>query len=415
MWNLFANLFTNRQTLRRTVPPIGAAAAYEGLSSLPEQMRHGQQYEGAPYVYIAINRIAEACALVPMTLYAHQGEARVAVPQHPFLRLLQSPNPTLSQFELFEQTIGWIELTGNAYWYVAGDAAGLPHELWVLRPDRITIVPDDTRAIRGFLYEVNGQQIPLETVEVIHFKRWHPNNDYYGLSALSAARVALQADRAMSQWNANTFGRDFGVPAGIVNIRENIPDRDFERLKQEWRSTYGSGQRRTAFLRGGQMEWVNIGLSHTDLDFLAGRRSNREEVLNIFGVPLGILSENATEANATVAERLFIERTLYPKLVRVAQRITQELLPFYGAGLVAEFADIRPTDASLRLSEIETARAVLSINEIRQRYYQLAPMPWGDLPAALTPAPSVEPAAPPSPVAAVPEAAVEETDVLPTL
>jgi len=131
-------------------------------------------------------------------------------------------------------------------------------------------------------------------------------------------------------------------------------------------------------LRGGAIEWQHIGLSHSDLDFLRGRQAQRDEILNIFGIPVGLVSENATEANAKVAERQFIERTLYPKLVRIAQKITQELLPFYGADLVAEYDDIRPTDAQARLDEIRTAYPLLSINELRAQYFQLPPVAWGE-------------------------------------
>ncbi len=272
---------------------------------------------------------------------------------------------------------------------LTGCLSGMPGEIWTLRPDRISIVPDAQQLIRGYVYELDGQRIPLLPQEVVHFKRWHPANDYYGLSALEAARLAVENDRAMARWNHNTFGQDNGVPAGIVNVREFVSDADFERLKREWRSSYGAGQRRTAFLRGGAVEWQHIGLSHTDLDFLQGRRANRDEILNIFGIPVGLLSENATEANAKVAERSFIERTLYPKLARIAQKITAELLPFYPGDYVAEFEDIRPTDVQARLDEIRTAGAVLSINEIRQRYYQMPPVAWGDLPpgmAAASPA-----------------------------
>ncbi|MBZ0295744.1 MAG: phage portal protein, partial [Anaerolineae bacterium] len=217
----------------------------------------------------------------------------------------------------------------------------------------------------------------------VHFRRWHPGNDYYGLSALEAARLAVHSDRAMAEWNHNTFGRDNGVPAGIVNVKEFVSDSDFERIKREWRQSYGGPQRRTAFLRGGGIEWHNIGLSHTDLDFLKGREAHRDEILNIFGIPVGLVSENATEANAKVAERLFIERTLWPKLVRMAQKITQELLPFWPGEHVALFEDIRPTDVQARLDEIRTAQTVLSINEIRQRYYSLPDVEWGVRPVGM--------------------------------
>src|SRR5690606_31009866 len=241
--------------------------------------------------------------------------------------------------------------------------------IWTLAPDRITIVPDDSRYVKGYIYEIDGKRIPLEPEEVIHFKRWHPANDYYGLSALEAARLAVASDRAMAMWNHNTFGKGSGIPAGIVRVKEFTTDADLERIQRDWKDSYGGPQRRTAFLRGDGIEWQNIGLSHHDLDFLEGRAANRDEILNIFGIPIGLLSENATEANATVAERQFIERTLYPKLVRIAQKITQELLPFWAGTCVAEFEDIRPTDTQMRLEEIRAAYPVLSINEIRARFY----------------------------------------------
>ena len=382
MFNWLTDFFrARRDKLRPRAPHIERVAAHNRHQlSPPLDIHSARVYEGSPWVYIAINRIAEAGALVPLNVYRLAGEKRVGIENHPLERLLSHPNPLTSRFELFEQTIGSLELHGNAYWFLAGDGRGMPREIWLLRPDRVTIVPHEQRIVAGYLYEINGERIPLDAIEVIHFRRWHPDNDFYGLSPIAAARGAVQSDRHMADWNRNTFGQDHGVPAGIVNIKDFISDSDFERLKREWRTNYGGASRRTAFLRGGAIEWQHIGLSHSDLDFLQGRQAQRDEILNIFGIPVGLVSENATEANATVAERQFIERTLWPKLARIAQKITQELLPFYGADLVAEYDDIRPTDAQARLDEIRTAYPLLSVNELRARYFQLPPVEWGDAP-----------------------------------
>ncbi|MCU0499001.1 MAG: phage portal protein [Anaerolineae bacterium] len=379
MFNWLSSLlsFPIVSRLRTTPPPLIPQTIQHSVRATP-QISHLNAYEASSWVYVAINRIAEASALVPLHVYRIEGDRRLEVVRHPLEVLLDAPNPFLSRFELFEQTLGFLELTGNAYWLLIGDESGRPREIWPLRPDRMTIVPDAYDHIKGYVYEVDGQRMPLSTLEVIHFKRWHPANDYYGLSALEAARVAILSDRAMAEWNKNTFGDDHGVPAGVVNIRERISDADFERIKREWRTAYGAGQRRTAFVRGGEIEWRSIGLSHTDLDFLQGRKAHRDEILNIFGIPVGLVSDNATEANAKVAERLFIERTLYPKLVRIAQKISQDLLPFWSEDGIAQFEDIRPTDQGLRLQEITAALPVLSINEIRERFYQLPPVSWGD-------------------------------------
>ena len=373
-----------RHDLRAGVPVVEAVAAHNAYSwpSLASLEAQAAAYEGSPWVYVAVNRIAEAAALVPLRVYRLDGERRIPQEAHPAERLLAAPNPFQSGFELLEQTLGALELTGNAYWFLAGDAAGRPAQIWPLRPDRVAVVPDERAHVRGYVYTLDGRDIPLEAVEVIHFRRWHPRSDYYGLSALHAARIAVQSDSAMARWNRDTFSADRAVPAGIVSLTEFVSDADFERIKREWREFYGGPERRTAFLRGGAVQWQSIGLSQQDVDFLAGRRFNREEVFQVFGLPLGLLSENATEANARIAERVFIERTLWPKLVRLAGKLTAELLPFWGPDLLAEFDDIRPQDVALRLSEIRTAYPVLSINELRARYYDLPPVAWGASPVS---------------------------------
>lgn len=384
MLNRFLTRFNRRL---RPAPHVESLARHNAYiwPNLAESAAQSRVYQSSPWVYLAVNRIAEAIALVPLRVLRLDGEQRREVVRHPLEVLLDAPNPFLSRFELFEQTAGFLELTGNAYWLLSGDSSGVPVEIWPLRPDRVSIVPDPARYIKGYVYEIDGVRIPLEPAEVVHFKRWHPANDYYGLSALEAARLTIASDRAMAEWNRNTFKEDNGVPAGIVTVKDNVSDGDFQRIKQEWRQSYGGPQRRTAFLRGGNIQWHNIGLSHNELDFLKGREAHRDEILNTFGLPVGLISENATEANAKVAERLFIERTLWPKLTRIAQKITAELLPFWPGNYIAEFEDIRPTDAAARMDEIRASYPVLSINEIRARYYQLSPVDWGTLPPSIPP------------------------------
>lgn len=384
MFNWVQRLFTGRTDLRHPAPHITHVANYNGyhFPNLAETTAQASTYTTSPWVYVAVSRIAEAASLVPLHVYRLDGEQRIAVEQHPLERLLNCPNPFTSRFDLMEQTVGMLELTGNAYWFLSGNA-GTPQEIWMLRPDRVSIVPDERSYVRGYIYEIDGVRVPLEAVEVVHFKRWHPLNDYYGLSALQAAANSVHTDKAMAQWNRNTFGQDNAVPSGIVTLPETTAEPDYERIKREWVSSYGATQRKTAFLRSGNVTWQSISRSHNDLDFLRGRQANRDEILNIFGVPVGLVSDNATEANAKVAERTFVERTLYPKLVRIASVITAQLLPFWKHHAVAEFADIRPTDKQARIDEIRAATQIMSVNEVRARYFDLPPVTWGEVPPEL--------------------------------
>ena len=106
----------------RPAPHIEAVARHNNFiwPNLAETAAQARVYQGSPWVYIAINRIAEAVALVPLRVLRLEGEQQVEVERHPLEVLLDAPNPYLSRFELFEQTCGMLELTGNAYWFLAG-------------------------------------------------------------------------------------------------------------------------------------------------------------------------------------------------------------------------------------------------------------------------------------------------------
>ena len=117
------------------------------------------------------------------------------------------------------------------------------------------------------------------------------------------------------------------------------------------------------------------------MQFIEGRRWNREELLMLFGIPLGKWSENATEANAVVADTTFLRDTLWPKLLRVTQELTRDImLPFYGDDLVVQPQDIRPQNRALELQEMAVALNVMTVNEVRNRYFHLDPLVVGDLP-----------------------------------
>lgn len=378
-WPRFTNPFARKSKVN-PIPPIARITAQDNSPFLETNTSdyHGQAdaYARSTWPYVAITRIAEACSLVPFEVYRLKGETRVQQIDHPLERLLRTPNAFTSGFELLESTFGFLELTGNAYWYLAGEPGGAPRELWPLRPDRVRIVPHSERYIGGYVYTTAGTEITLRPDEVIHFKRWSPQSDYYGLSAMEAAALPIQTDRAQQRWNYNFFSREKAVPAGIVTVKNMIDDASFERLAREFRETFTGTDRRTAFIRGADITWSDIGLSQRDSDFLASREFNKREIFQIFGLPAGLYDPNATQANATVARQTFLQDTIYPKLIRFGHKLTSALAPFFGPDLIVTPAPLR--DPAAELAELQAASAYLSINEVRARYFNREPVAWGD-------------------------------------
>ena len=89
-----------------------------------------------PVVYRCVRMIAEAAAAVPVDLF----EGDTEIESHPLIDLLKSPNPTQTRPDLLESWYGFLLVAGNAYIEAVGVGSDL-RELYVLRPDRMQIVP----------------------------------------------------------------------------------------------------------------------------------------------------------------------------------------------------------------------------------------------------------------------------------
>jgi HK97 family phage portal protein len=332
-------------------------------------------------VNAAVNAFANRIVTTPLHLYRETAGGELEeIKQHEALSLIENPNPFLTRSELFWLLVADYKLSGNAYWFLAGPKRGAPAELWRVNPRLTRLVRSKREYVAGYITEIEGELVPMDRGEVIHYKAPNPFDEFYGIGALAAAALAAQTSREMSLWNRGMFGRDFAVPAGIVNIKDRISESDYERVKAEWRASYGGRERKTAFLRGAQVEWQSIGLSQTDVDFLDGAKWEAEKIYRVFGTYHLLPAQFADDRK--VNERLFLEEAAWPLLVYIAEVLTDQLLTFWGpregtGRLVAQFEDIRPRERALDLEEQREADKGLTFNEWREAR-SLKPIDGGD-------------------------------------
>jgi len=107
----------------------------------------------------------------------------------PLQTLMQNPNPSDSWSDMLYKWAFHYDLTGNCFWYK--DGANLngdqPKALFPLNPKRIQIqVNRETGHLQGYLYRAGVTDIPFDVEEIIHWKRPHPDNDYWGLGEVEA-------------------------------------------------------------------------------------------------------------------------------------------------------------------------------------------------------------------------------------
>jgi HK97 family phage portal protein len=379
------NIGNGREATKRApsvIFPRGWGGQY-GEPAPPSAIVAPNLYVQSPAVYMAVTAKANRIASTALQLHKEQSEGdREEVTSHDLLTLLRNPNPFLSRYRLLWHTVSDRELTGNAYWFLAGPRHSTPTEIWRLNPRHTRVVRDAARYITGYITEVDGQMIPLEVEEVIHFPIANPfdEHDLYGLSRLSAARMAASTSYEMDKWNRNMFARDHAIPAGIVNYDDWVDDKKWMRIRQDWLNNHGAGARRTAFLRGGKMQWQQTGLSQTDVDFLAGSRWQAEQVYGVFGA--WHLMPAKTEDDRKVQERTYLEEHVWPDCIDIAETLTDNLATFWGpaqgnGALFVSFDDIRPRERAIDLQERNAKVQAMTVNEVREMD-GLKPLDGGD-------------------------------------
>ena len=284
----------------------------------------------------AVRLVAEAAASVPLTLI-EQGRLH---DEHGLLALLSRPNPREGGLKFLETLYGHLMVSGNAY-VEAVAVEGFPRELYVLRPDRMRVVPGHDGWPAAYDYGVGAETVRFVQADegvtpILHLAFFHPTDDHYGLSPMEAAAVALDIHNAASAWNKALLDNAarpsgalvFAGPAGAT-----LSDPQFERLKAELETNYqGAANAGRPILLDGGLTWHPLSLSPKDMDFIEAKNAAARDIAVAFGVPpllLGLPGDN-THANYAEANRAFYRQTVVPLVKRTSEALAQWLAPAFG-------------------------------------------------------------------------------------
>ncbi len=294
-------------------------------------------------VYRSVRMIAEAAASIPLLLYEGDHE----IEHHPFLDLIRRPSADHTVVDFMESWYGFLLVSGNAYVEAVG-IGGQLRELHALRPDRMKVLPGPDGWPEGYEYTADGRSMRFDTEPVpgvrpiLHLRLFHPVNDYYGMSPIEAAAVAIDTHNAATGWNKallDNAARPSGALVYAASQGKLTPEQ-FDRLKAELEKGFQGARNagRPLLLEGG-LDWKPLSLTPKDMDFIEAKNSAAREIALALGVPpmlLGIPGDN-TYSNYQEAQRTFWRQTVLPLVTRTARAFSAWLSPAWAPGL-----DLRP-------------------------------------------------------------------------
>jgi len=284
--------------------------------------------------YRCVRMIAEGAAAVPWLVYDGDKEQE----RHPLLTLLARPNPEEEGSVLFERWYAFLQAAGDSY-LEAVSVSDAVRELYVLRPDRVSVVADARGWPVAYDYKVDGRVTRLARETVLHGRLFHPLDDHYGLSPLAAAGTALDVHNAGAAW-VKALLDNAARPSGALVYKGpdggSLSDEQFHRLKRELEDSYqgAANAGRPMVLEGG-LEWRSMSYTPSELDFANSRSVAAREIALAFGVPpmlLGIPGDN-TYTNYREANLCFWRQTVLPLVAKTARSLTNWLCPRFGENL----------------------------------------------------------------------------------
>ena len=306
---------------------------------------------------------------------------------HPVQVLLDRANRWTTRGQLWTAIETNLCLWGSAFLALEPDDEGRA-EIWVLRSDRMKVIPDKERHIRGYVYVGANGAVPYTADEIVWLRYYNPLDDFSGLSPIAPLRLSIDMGMDALKFN-RSFYQNSARPDLILTTETNLSEQEVTDFYQRWESRYqGPANAHRPAIASFIKDVKPIGFSQREMEFVQGLRWSLEDVSRIYGVPLPLLSDyqRATFTNIKTAEQLFWRNTMIPEMRFIEEQLDHKLLHQLGYPEIVlrfETSNIealrQDEDSLVNRQSMLLDRGVLTINEVR-RSQNLPDVPWGDGP-----------------------------------
>lgn len=336
-----------RLSVRPPAPLAGPSSGTGGWSMFSggkaSDVRLMETYGEVGTVFAIVNRLASATSAVDWHLFrkaaSGKKEDRIEVTSHAALDLINRPNKFMTRQEMIETGQQHVDLTGEADFMVSR-LGSIPLELWPIRPDRVTPVPDPWEFLAGYVYcSPGGEMVPMDVDEIVQLRMPNPLDPYCGLGPIQSILTDIDSSRYSAEWNKNFF-LNSAEPGGIVQVDKRLGDDEFREMRDRWAEQHKgvSKAHRVAILEQGA-QWVDRKMSQRDMEFTSLAGLSRDKILEAFGFPKAILGivEDVNRASFEGAEYLFEKWLIVVRLERWKLAFNSDILPMYPGGDQLEF------------------------------------------------------------------------------
>lgn len=339
-----------------------------GVTTSGEVITPEGAFENIGTVYACVGIRARAVSKLPLHVYVKKDGSNIRVHDSVSELLEKRPNKyqTPSQFKSYIEVSKM--LWGNAYIKIEYDRKGDVSALIPLEPDRTTILANENRDyFYRYLNQSGGYEVYGES-EIIHLP-YLSSNGKVGVSPLSVARENAGNLKAISKFEGQ-FYKNGTLTTGVLSTPAQLNKEAKQRVKEEWQSLYGgtANSGSIAILDGG-FDYKPLTLPLKDMEFIASRKLNKNEIATIFDVPAYMLNDldNAKFDNVEQQNLRFLSDTLLSNIVAMEEEFSYKMFLDKSKYVKFDLKTAMRADSKTRAEYYKEmiSMGVMNINEVR--------------------------------------------------
>jgi HK97 family phage portal protein len=271
-------------------------------------------------------------------LLAWDGKDSTAQPlaDHPARKLIENPNPQMSESDFSVMVMTYIAISGNCYLYKARNSRGAPVELWPYHDGQIRPLPGGGSWVRGYEFiHANREPEFIDAADIIHLK-WptpDPKQPWMAQPPLRAAAAEVDSDNEASRYLRALLQND-AVPRTVVTLPPGgkMSNDEKHRFRANWQALYGGDNSGGVAVLENGATIARLGLDLQQLAFEAMHRVPEKRICAVMRTPPVIagLGDDPTYANSDAAYYRWTRSTLVPLWTLVGAAMQKGLSKDFG-------------------------------------------------------------------------------------
>ena len=326
-------------------------------------------------VHACIRELATGTAAAKFYVQRDTTDGLVEVEGTPLANLIMYPNGTQDFYHWLERLVTYLYVSGNAYILKERSRGNQITGLYLLRPDRVSIMPSG-EGVKGYSYEVDGKEYFLKPEDVGHMSFPNPNGDLYGLSPLHVLTKTINLDLSMTDF-AKVFFQNAGVPSGLLKVKRRLTSQEeATRIRSRWRSSFGGTNNfHSVAVLDDDADYQQMASAPAEMALTDLHNHTESRICSVLGVPPILISANvglqrSTFSNYREARFSFHSETLEPLIDKIVRFLNYCIGMEMGETIAVDLTEMRgflddKETINARAAQLFTS-GIVTLNEARE-------------------------------------------------